>query len=292
MSFAKAAEELSVTPAALSFQIKSLETHLGAPVFRRLNRAVELTPAGEKLAVALREGFDRISTGWRAALRETQGRSLTVTAGPAITAKWLAPRMFDFARAHPGIELRFAASIRRMDFQRDDVDAAIRFGFEPGDDLFSQSLIPEWVSPAMTPDLAKRFPTPQSLSDAPLILDESLDFLDPCPNWAAWFRAAGVSVPMTQTARFSQADHALDAALAGAGVLLARRSLAAHDLGAGRLVAPYDLVLSSEAQVRFLCPKGAETRPEIAAFLGWVTQETRVGAETWCDKTVVPVESL
>lgn len=292
MSFAKAADELSVTPAALSFQIKSLETHLGAPVFRRLNRAVELTPAGEKLAEALREGFDRITAGWRAALRETRGKSLTVTAGPAITAKWLAPRMFEFAREHPEIELRFAASIRRMDFARDDVDAAIRFGYDVDEGLYSRPLIEEWVSPAMTPQLAERYPTPESLLEAPLIVDESLEFLAPCPNWTAWFQAAGMPGVVPSGARFSQADHALDAALAGAGVLLSRRSLSAYDLKAGRLVAPHQTAVSTKARLRFICPKSMASRPEIKAFEAWLVREAEVGAATWADKVVVPVEQL
>ncbi|SPF77649.1 transcriptional regulator GcvA [Pseudoprimorskyibacter insulae] len=292
MSFAKAADELSVTPAALSFQIKSLETHLGAPVFRRLNRAVELTPAGEKLADALRDGFDRITAGWRAALRETRGKSLTVTAGPVITAKWLAPRIFEFARNHPGIELRFAASIRRMDFARDDVDAAIRFGTGPDEGLYSHPLLAEWVSPAMTPALAEKYKTPGSLLQAPLIVDESLEFLSPVPDWTAWFKANGMTVAAPSGARFSQADHAMDAALAGTGVLLARRSLAAHDLHSGRLVAPFDVAVSTKGQLRFVCPQSATKRPEVEAFLAWVLSETELGASTWTDKTVVAVEGL
>ncbi|HBC06999.1 MAG TPA: transcriptional regulator, partial [Rhodospirillaceae bacterium] len=101
LSFTQAAEELNVTPAALSFQIKSLEEHLGAPLFRRLNRAVELTEAGAALAPAANEGFRALSAGWQQTRRLLDTTSLTVTAGPALTAKWLAPRLYDFARSHP-----------------------------------------------------------------------------------------------------------------------------------------------------------------------------------------------
>src|SRR5210317_545459 len=99
MSFAKAADELNVTPAALSFQIKSLEEHLGAPLFRRLNRAVELTEAGRALSPGATEGFQALSAAWRAAQRLQDEQTLTVTAGPAFTAKWLAPRLYEFAQA-------------------------------------------------------------------------------------------------------------------------------------------------------------------------------------------------
>ena len=105
MSFAKAADELSVTPAALSFQIKSLEDHLGAQVFRRLNRAIELTEAGRALVPGTRDGFASLTAAWRGARRVTDTSTITVTAGPAFTAKWLAPRMFAFAQDHPDIEL-------------------------------------------------------------------------------------------------------------------------------------------------------------------------------------------
>ena len=134
MSFAKAAEELHVTPAALSFQIKSLEEHLGQPLFLRLNRAVRLTEAGRTLAPGVSDGFDTLTQAWRATRRLQNDTVLNVTAGPAFTAKWLAPRMYDFARAHPEIDLRFSATLRILDFERDDVDVAIRFSSSKTDE--------------------------------------------------------------------------------------------------------------------------------------------------------------
>jgi LysR family glycine cleavage system transcriptional activator len=98
MSFAKAAAELNVTPAALSFQIKNLEEHLGTPVFHRLNRAVELTDAGRALAPGWPTASSTLAAAWRAARRTSDSSALTVTAGPAFTAKWLAPRLFAFAK--------------------------------------------------------------------------------------------------------------------------------------------------------------------------------------------------
>lgn len=273
MSFAKAADELNVTPAALSFQIKSLEEHLGTPLFRRLNRAVELTDAGRALAPDAQIAFETLTNGWRAAQRTQDHQSLTVTAGPAFTAKWLAPRLFDFAQEHPEIELRFSASLKRMDFIRDNIDVAIRFGYGPDPGLYSLPLAMEWVTPVMLPEMAKRFPTPESLRDAVLIIDESIDFLDPPTDWAAWSKGAGIEPLIAAGPRFSQADHAMDAALAGIGVALGRRALVIKDLAEGRLVAPYGKALQTGARFRFLCPKGAETRPQIAAFQEWMLRE-------------------
>lgn len=273
MSFAKAADELSVTPAALSFQIKSLEEHLGAPLFRRLNRAVELTEAGAALSEGAAEGFQTLATAWRAAQRTQDTQTLTVTAGPAFTAKWLAPRLYEFAQAHPKVELRFAASLHRMDLMRDNVDVAIRFGTREAPELYSLPLAEEWVMPVMTPALAAQYPTVESLKNAQIIFDDSINFLDPKVGWAAWFAAVGVPYTPTLGPRFSQADHALDAALAGVGVVLGRRALVVKDLDEGRLVAPFPTALATGARFSFLCLKGMENRPQIKAFREWMLDE-------------------
>lgn len=275
MSFSQAAAELNVTPAALSFQIKSLEEHLGTPVFRRLNRAVELTEAGRALAPGVADGFVALQSAWRAARRVGDQSSLTVTAGPAFTAKWLAPRLFGFVQAHPEVELRFSASLRLADFHRDEVDVAIRFGIprsEPG--LFAKPVIREWLAPMMSPDMADRFPEPHMLSDAPLLQTDDTGFLKPPIDWPAWFKAAGLPAVPESGARFSQIDHAIDAAVAGGGVVLGRISLAERDIREGRLVMPYKTALTTEAQYRFICLEGQEARPQVAAFLQWLEAET------------------
>ncbi|MGK7651465.1 transcriptional regulator GcvA [Roseovarius sp. B08] len=292
MSFQKAAAELNVTPAALSFQIKSLEEHLGAPLFRRLNRAVELTQAGETLAPGCRDGFSALSAAWAATRRELDASTLTVTAGPAFTAKWMAPRLYEFAQAHPEIELRFSASLRLMDFDRDQVDVAIRFGQGPDKGLYSLPLAEEWVTPVMTPALAERYPTPESLREAVLIVDQSIDFLDPPTDWAAWFRAVGVDPVEPHGPRFSQGDHAMDAALAGVGVVLGRRALVIKDVMEGRLVAPYGKAISGGAEFRFVCRKGAEDKPQIKAFRDWMLAETAKGFDTTARLELIPLRPM
>ncbi len=274
MSFSKAAAELNVTPAALSFQIKSLEEHLEAPLFRRLNRAVELTDAGRALAPGVSDGFTALGAAWRAARRSVDQTSLTVTAGPAFTAKWLAPRMFHFAQAHPDIELRFSATLKIMDFARDDIDVAIRFGFPKQEEgLFSKPIISEWMTPMMTPALAEQFPNPADLARAPLLHQDDTRNFEPAFDWPAWFRAAGLPPRFASGARFSQADHALDAAVAEGGVVLGRLSLAERDLREGRLVAPYTIALTTQARYSFVCPEGTQNRPQVRAYLEWLEAE-------------------
>lgn len=292
MSFAKAADELHVTPAALSFQIKSLEDHLGTPLFRRLNRAVELTEAGKTLAPGTAEGFQTLAGAWRATRRLLDDSSLTITAGPALTAKWLAPRLFDFARAHPEIELRFSATLKIIDLERDDVDVAIRFGYDDFDDLYSVPARKEWLTPVMTPELAAQYPTPQSLEHAPLLYDDSIDFLNPRCDWPTWFRAAGLTFPPSRGLHFSNADHAIDAAVTGAGVALGRRPMIIKDVMEGRLVTPFKLAIETKARFRFLCVKGAEKRAPIAAFRDWFLAEIEKTAHISDDFEIIPVEDI
>lgn len=273
MSFAKAAAELNVTPAALSFQIKSLETHLGQPLFRRLNRAVELTEAGHALAPGARDGFEALAAAWRRARATGEARAVTVTAGPAFTSKWLAPRMFRFAGSHPDIELRFVANLRLMDIEREEIDVAIRFGYGDTAERGAMVLIEEWFTPMMTPAMAARFPDPAGLPANLLLHQDDTAFLDPPCDWPAWFRAAGLVPPEGPGPHFSQADHALDAAAAGAGVLLGRHSVAGAALAEGRLVAPYDIALTTEAHYRLLTRPGAAENPGVRAFIDWIRAE-------------------
>lgn len=279
MSFARAAAELNVTPAALSYQIKALEADLGQPVFRRLNRAVELTQAGRCLAPGARDAFATLSSAWRSTKRLNDNDVLTVTAGPAFTSKWLAPRMYDFAQAHKEIELRFLATLRIIDFDRDEVDVAIRFGTGNDKAVYARPLIDEWMTPMMTPAMAETINTPQKLAEATLIHDDSISFFKTPTDWNAWCKAADISTDTSHGLRFSQADHAIDAAIAGAGVVLGRVSLATRALESRRLVAPFEVGLLSESKFRFVCPQGHEKRPHIAAFEAWVLDEIQTSTK-------------
>lgn len=273
MSFAKAADELNVTPAALSFQIKSLEEHLGRPVFRRLNRAVELTEAGRALAPGATAGFDALNSAWRSTRRLADQRHLTVTSGPGFTSLWLAPRLYSFATAHPDIELRLSASLKVLDFDRDEIDVAIRFGQSSTEGLYVQSLGADWATPMVSPALAERIRTPDDLKDVVLLVDEVTERVDRAIGWEAWYAAAGLEKPAQAVASFNTPDLAVGAAIAGVGALMGRVSLTDSALRDGRLVMPFETTLSSQSSYRIVCPEGTETRPHIRAFLDWIDQE-------------------
>ena len=273
MSFSKAAKELFVTPAALSYQIKQLEEHLGTPVFRRLNRAVELTDAGRALQPGVTEAFESLRRAADAVAQLRNDTNLTITAGPAFTSKWLAPRLFRFANAHPEIELRFIASIKMMDFARDGVDAAIRYG--PGSDegVFSADLAEEWITPVCTPALAEQVAKTGTMAGQQLLHDESAEQLRPDANWEAWGRITGEERDWIHGIHFTHTDHAIDAALEGVGVALGRIVLVERYLDQGRLVAPFKTGILMGARYRFVCPEGTETLPRTAALLDWVRDE-------------------
>lgn len=216
-----------------------------------------------------------------------------VTAGPAFTAKWLAPRFYEFARAHPEIDLRFSATLRNLDFGRDEVDVAIRFGLdkqEPG--LWSLPPASEWVVPVMTPEMAEQFPTPKSLKNATLIHDNSIAFLSPRADWVAWFRLMNLDIDATHGPRFTGADHAVDAALANAGIALGRRALVVKDIHEGRLVAPFKQAIELQARFRFICRDGAENRPQIAAFRQWIIDEISKTSEVTDALQLTPIKDI
>ncbi|WP_299848147.1 transcriptional regulator GcvA [uncultured Roseovarius sp.] len=293
MSFQQAAAELNVTPAALSFQIKSLEEHFGGLLFIRHNRAVELTEAGRALAPGARDGFETLVTAWCTARRVTDHASLTITTGPSFTAIWLAPRLYSFARAHPDIELRFSASLSLVDLTHSEVDIAIRFGYGPDNaDLHAEKFLDDWVTPMMSPELAEKFPKASDMAGAQLIHQDDIRFLDPPCDWPAWFRAAGLSPRDWTGQRYSQADHAIDAAMSGAGVILGRGALAARALKEGRLVAPYKVALKTIADYRIICEKGAENRPQIVAFRDWLIEQTTYVAELAHDHDLIDLRDV
>ena len=273
MSFAEAAKELNVTPAALSFQIKSLEAHLGQPVFRRLNRAVELTEVGRALAPGVADGFATLGAAWRGARRMIDSTTLVVTAGPAFTSQWLASRMYSFVQAHPEIELRLSATLRILDFERDEVDVAIRFARSIDPALSARELQADWLTPMVSPALADGIKTPEDLFGVPLLVQDDLAFMGPERGWPGWFRAVGVTRPIPGGSHFSQSDHAIAAALNGTGAILGRGSLAAREVREGRLVMPFAETLWIGASNWLVTKPGAEARPAIAQFTVWLENE-------------------
>ena len=266
-SFTRAARELHVTQSAVSHQVHALEEELGARLFLRLPRALRLTSKGEALARAAREAFARIGK----AAREAAARPrLCVSVLPSFAACWLLPRLSRFQRAHPEVELRINASQELADFARDGVDLAIRYGRGRWPGLHSEKLLDGEVFPVCSPRLAKRLRRPADLARFELLHDEVRLAHG---GWPAWLRAAGVQVDGARGTRFSDAHLMLEAAAAGQGVALARSVLAAADLRARRIVRAFPLSVPSRYSYFLVWPQGADARPEVRAFAGFVRAE-------------------
>jgi len=277
LSFSAAASELHVTPAAISHQIKALEDDLGVKLFRRLNREVQLTDAGQACLPGLRDGFDRITEAVGLALRQDAGGILTVSSSPAVAAKFLVPRVEKFRTLHPEIDLRVDASMHLVDFARENVHVALRYGRGNYPGLNVRLLMQSEVMPVCAPSLlrgAHPLREPRDLRHHMLIHDETHAQDPSCPDWAMWLRAAGVEgVDSHRGLRFNQVALALDAAIAGRGVVLARNVFAADDLAAGRLVRLFGTATPVDFAVYVVTPPISAALPKVKAFCDWVTAE-------------------
>lgn len=298
LSLTKAARELHVTPGALSHQIRTLEEYLAVSLFQRLPRAVALTEAGRLLYPGLQSGFTQIRQA--VAALDTQGNSrvLVISTPPGFTAKWLAPRLYRFLFAHPEIDARISSSLAFARFDLDGVDVAIRnlpVDHAPDPGLLAEKLIDLSFIPVCSPRLLQQVGGIAKLEDlrhVPLIHDDMLTGRVGVPGWADWLEAAGVTgVDLERGLRLNSADHALDAAVEGAGMLLAHVVLAHDDLRSGRLVAPFDLELRSSRAFYFVCPRGNENRTNVKAFHDWIQTEMRALDFSAIRGHAVPVES-
>jgi len=275
MSFSKAADELFVTPSALSYQVRQLEEHLGQKLFERLNRAIALTAAGEKLYPGIHTGLLAMSEAVGGLKNTTPDDVLVVSTGPAFAAKWLAPRMYRFIEAYPDIELQLSASVKLIELDGGDGDVAVRFGYGDYPDLHVEPIFDELVTPMCAPELLERgLRHPSDLENFTLLHDDSMRHIDRAPDWLEWLRRAGVTnVDASRGMRFSHADHSVDAAVEGAGVALGRSSLAGRELQSGRLVAPFDIQLSTSAAFWFVCAPTDLEKPKVIAFREWLMKE-------------------
>ena len=284
LSFAKAAEELHVTPAALSHQIRGLEEQLEVTLFHRRTRSIDLTDAGRLLYPGVHAGFENLRDAVARLDRAREGRILVVSATFGLTAKWLAPRLWRFITAHPQIDARIASSMAYADFVNDGVDVAIRLSNGVHPDLHVEKLFDDAVIPVCSPGLVEQgLRTVADLAHFPLIHYDIPMSAPAPPLWAEWLNVAGVEgIDSTRGLRFNIADHALDAAVAGAGVSLSYKLMASNDVHAGRLVIPFgpELPIADRAY-HFVCPRGHETRPNVKAFRDWLFAEMAETRAQW-----------
>jgi LysR family glycine cleavage system transcriptional activator len=283
LSFSRAAEELRVTPAAVSNQIRTLEDQIGVQLFWRTSRTMRLTGQGQTLLTGVTEAFATLGRTF-----ERIGDSLSTTLGVSMSAsfaaKWLVPRLDRFRRSHPGIDLRIEVSDHVVDFATSDTQVAVRFGNGIYPNLRSDRLFEEFVFPVCSPGLlngAHPLRTPSDLRHHTLIHLDWQARGDTWPDWRMWLLAAGAKdVDASHGIHLGLFSLISQAAIGGQGVALGNTSLVGDDLAAGRLVKPFDLSLRAPGDFAYyvVAPLATAERPLVAAFRDWVLSESRGGA--------------
>ena len=277
LSITRAADELSVTPAAVSHQVKTLEDHLGVSLFHRVNRNLLLTDAGQACLPGIREGFERLSAAIQEIDNLGEAGILSVSVAPSFAAKWLVPRLDSFAAQHPDIDVRVSASMQLMDFERDNVDLAIRYGAGRYPNLEVERLLKEEVFPVCSPKLLESdepLSSPEALRHHTLLHDDSPEDDISCPTWPMWLKAAGMKdVDGSRGPRFNQSSLVIEAAVLGRGVAMAKAHLAAADLAEGRLVKPFKGAMPVDFAYYIVCPEAKLKLRKVSVFRDWLREQ-------------------
>lgn len=271
LSFTKAADELSVTQAAVSHQVKALERRLNVQLFQRANRALTLAAAGNAYYPALKKVFDALHDATQQLVERKLRPTITVSVLPSFASKWLVPRLGRFRERNPEYDLLLAPSEELVDFARDNVDIGIRYGRGAYPGLHVERLLEEEIFPVCSPSLLDRtgaVKTPHDLRRVTLLHDDDHE------GWRTWLTAAGeTSIDLDRGPIFTDSGMLVQAAVEGQGVALARGAIAEHDLAAGRLVRLFDVTLVSEIAYYVVCPPTMVEVPKIAVFRAWLKDE-------------------
>ncbi len=270
LSFTRAAEELFVTQAAVSHQIKSLEEFLSVKLFLRRNRSLLLTEEGQSYWPAIRKMFEQLGEATERLKMTGASGALTVSVIPTFAVTWLVPRLNKFSELYPDIDVRLKSCDNMVDFVREDVDVQIFFGMESdySDNLHVDCLLDEYLVPVCSPELlngSRPLSSPEDLRYHTLLHDESTD------NWRNWLELAGVKgINLNHGPIFSHSNLILQAARYGQGIAIGHSVLAQADIQSGRLVRPFELVLPSQYSYDIICPKSWADKPKITAFREWL----------------------
>jgi len=295
LSFTRAAAELGVTQGAVSQRIRRLEDRLGRPLFERLTRALALTADGKTLAAAIGDGLARIDDGLAAIDRQRRpprrGAMLTLSVAPGFAGRWLLPRLGRFHQRHPDIEVQIEAEDRLANFTSDGVDLAIRCGLGRYPGLRSELLTADAVFPVCSAAAAERGPPlaqPEDLLGHVLLHDTRTEQDGGACTWQDWFRSAGLSVQRLDGPRVSNAHLAIEAAVNGLGVALARATLVNDDLAEGRLVRPLRHAMPTPFSYYLVHSPKAAAGSHLDAFVEWLRAEIAAWRSTVCARPVSP----
>ncbi len=275
-SFKTAADELHVTPAAVSHQIRILEEHLGVRLFERERNGITLTEEGKTIYPNILAAFELLHESVAALHAKSQEKTIGLTAGPAFTSKWLAPHLYNFKTHHPDISIEMQASLDIYDFRKSGIDIAIRFGLPTiNENITCIPLVEDAVVPVVSPEFIERRGGRlllQDIKECELIHDRSLSMVKSgTPDWRTWFESVGIrNIDTNNGLFFNHADHAIQAAIDGAGIALVRVILATRDIKSGRLKIPFGPIIPCGLTFSALIRQNAPNQAEIDLFLAWL----------------------
>jgi LysR family transcriptional regulator, glycine cleavage system transcriptional activator len=277
LSFTRAAEELFVTAAAVSHQIKTLEESLGVQLFARQAKSLVLTDAGSSYLPGIQRAFKQMAEATHQLHLRGNPTTLRINIPPTFAVKWLIPRMDRFMKEHPEIDLKVSTSAKQVDFDREDFDLAVRYGRGVYPGLHAELCLPVEVFPVCSPALldgAHPLREPADLKHHTLLHDDSVYTDVSNPDWAMWLEHAGVSgVDAKRGPSFWPSYLVINAAIDGLGVALAKKNWVEQDLAQGRLVRPFDVSLPVEFSYYLVYPERRAEDPLIAIFVHWVRSE-------------------
>ncbi len=273
LSFKAAAEELAVTPAAISFQIKSLEALVDVDLFVRKPRRVELTNAGKSLFASVESALDEIATAIDRLAARPQLKTVTLGANALLAERWLCPRLAKFWQAHPEVGMRVNHNSTTVDLRAQSVDMCILWGEGNWPDLEQEILLSASITPVCSPELMQYqglLECPTQLAHAPLIHCGSFE------DWEQWLRAAGSKGVDTASGIVTDdPTEALQSAIDGRGIAMGHVLLVEEDIKAGRLIQPFDLTVAASQAFHLVYAKSALTRPELRMAFDWLIAESR-----------------
>ena len=278
LNLTRAAEELHVTPAAVSHQVKALEEDLGVPLLRRVRREFFLTDAAQAGLPALREAFDLLGDAVERMRSELPDRLLTISVLPSFAVSWLVPRLSRFKAQHPEIDVRLDTNDRVVDLRREGIDLGIRYGAGDYPGLEVDRLLDEEIFPVCSPSLLEGpqpLKTPEDLRHHSLLHVDWTPFMKETGDWTLWLMAAGLDevVDVSRGPRFSHTNLALQAAVHSQGVVIGSQALAADDLAAGRLVRPFGMSVQLNFCYFVVTTPATARLPKVAAFKDWLLRE-------------------
>lgn len=277
-SFKNAAEELFVTSGALSQQVKKLESDLGFSVFERENNKIALTPQGSELSNALTSAFISIEKSIDQLQNLRESAPIRVSCGGPVAAKWLAPRLGKFSEKYPDIEIEIVSERLLVNYHTQDIDIGIRLSRDEDASLERIWLHEETAVAVCTKEYAKKYrlSTPQDIVNATLLKDDGLTYCRG-PICERWLEEAGLNPSLTYKSLYFgySPEQAIDAALAGSGVMIASKTLVSLELANERLIVPFGPEVSTHVKYQIVTPKMKIKRQSVQLFQSWLIQELR-----------------